>query len=663
MARSVSSRNQDALRQADVDLLDTAMRQLRIRTRVELPPIVDFVEHSSFLSMDRLYPRQKTLLRLMCLETENMTAYDVDVINEWADGFWRANGEQMGVVPDVWKRIEMLKERGYQQFREVVNISGRRGSKGHLGGIMGARQNWRLIQASDPQLYYGILRGKELYCYVTATTKAQAQAYQFADLARTLLGAPCFQPYIFEAKPTFITIQTDADRMRAAELERQGVVLDRPIASIINVALSANSAAARGGAAFCAIFDEMAHMIIGTAGPRTAEAVYKAITPSLGQVAPDDFIYIPTSPLTKVGQAYSLASHALEQTETGEPAYPTMLLVQLPSWFAYEDWNDPVVCQGHTFTNAPEKYDLESREEERRDPETFRVEKKAQWAEVVDAYLPPDLVDRLFIPLPTADGVRITTKQEYGVLKWIYRGHADPAESGDNFAMAICHAEPIEDAEGEVWSHVFLDWLQVWKPSDFEDGLIDYATVEEEIAEAIQRFPALNVFSYDQFGSFVTVPQLRTRLHKAGKNITVKKVAFTAENNRKRFEDFRAAMGMNWIHAYRDSYGPEGASLLELELKFLQRVNNRIDHQKIGPVKTKDAVDAFMVAATELLGDQLERLRKRRTLGETPLIAGAKGGYHTDPEAEALANMSLARQRLIANSQASKSRTRRHGGY
>src|SRR5688572_28286598 len=144
MARNVADQNTDF--QGGVDLLDTAMRQLRIRQRVELPPIIDFVEHPALLNSDRLYPRQKTLLKLMCLETESMTAYDIDVINEWADGFYRANNEQMGVSPDVWKRIEILKERGYQQFGEVVNISGRRASKGHLGGIMGARQNYRLIK-------------------------------------------------------------------------------------------------------------------------------------------------------------------------------------------------------------------------------------------------------------------------------------------------------------------------------------------------------------------------------------------------------------------------------------------------------------------------------------------------------------------------------------
>ena len=50
---------------------------------------VDFATHRSFCNT-RLYPRQITLLRLMFLETEQMTSYDLDVIEQWRQGFTRA---------------------------------------------------------------------------------------------------------------------------------------------------------------------------------------------------------------------------------------------------------------------------------------------------------------------------------------------------------------------------------------------------------------------------------------------------------------------------------------------------------------------------------------------------------------------------------------------
>ena len=48
--------------------------------------IVDFATHPSFCGL-RLYPRQMTLLKLIYLETEQMTQYDFDVIEGWRTGF------------------------------------------------------------------------------------------------------------------------------------------------------------------------------------------------------------------------------------------------------------------------------------------------------------------------------------------------------------------------------------------------------------------------------------------------------------------------------------------------------------------------------------------------------------------------------------------------
>jgi len=44
--------------------------------------------HRSFCGR-RLYPRQQTLYRLIFLETELMTDYDLAVIEEWRQGFLR----------------------------------------------------------------------------------------------------------------------------------------------------------------------------------------------------------------------------------------------------------------------------------------------------------------------------------------------------------------------------------------------------------------------------------------------------------------------------------------------------------------------------------------------------------------------------------------------
>ena len=61
-----------------------------------------------------MFPKQVTLLRLIFLETEQMTAYDLDTIEDWRQGFQR-HRDVYGVQPDIWQRVEYLKERGYRR--------------------------------------------------------------------------------------------------------------------------------------------------------------------------------------------------------------------------------------------------------------------------------------------------------------------------------------------------------------------------------------------------------------------------------------------------------------------------------------------------------------------------------------------------------------------
>lgn len=619
----------------------------------EMPDIVTFAEHSTFLGEHRrLYPRQKTLLRLWFLETEHMTAYDVDVISQWAEGFYE--GElRCGLAPDVWKRVEILKDQGYRHFPEIINISGRRGGKGHLGAIMAAYQTLRLIKMDDPQWYYSIERGKELYTYVTATGLSQAKAYQFADLANAVLDAPCFRPWISSGKPTFVTLRTPADNRRIAELKARGVQLEREMASLVLMPLSANSSAARGGAATCIIFDEMAHMLLGTEGPRTADSLYNALTPSLGQLGKDGLIYVPTSPYTKVGKAYALYEDGLASAPDGGPAHPEIIVSQLPSWTIYEDF-ERNINGGRPFRVAPMVWDERAEDLKARNPYSFRVERESQWAEVMDAYLSPKVVDKMFEPVRTPDGLRTLEIRESGALRWIYRGHCDPSKSEANTAAAIGHLEPVVDEDGETWHHVFIDWMKVWKPGDKEDHQVDYIEVEKELAERISLFPAMKTFSYDQYGSFVTVPRLKAELKKKDSRTNVIEVPFSASANAKRCEIFKAALGLRWVHAPVDDFGVDDGCLLEHELKFLHEKNGKVDCQSIGPVTTKDLADCVMVITEDLIGKQLERFRMRDQLTQQMQV-GAQGGYITSRDEPTRDDPSEARKRLAALSSASMS--------
>ena len=858
------------------DFFEIAKKSLK--EKVDIPDIVTFAEHSSFLNGQKLFPRQKTLLKLMCLETENLTEYDYAVIEEWTKDF-NFNGDRIGVSPDIMDRIAINKAQGRPYFREIVNITGRRGGKGHVGGILGAYLNWKLLMLDDPQYHYNIDKSKDLYLFCVATNIEQAKKYQFADLSNAIINAPCFQPYIADAKEHFLALRTPADVRRIAGYEAGGIRPSRLIASIRNMAVTSNSKASRGAAAFSVMFDEFAHMLVGTDGSRTSEQVYNAITPALDQFGKDGFIYIPTSPFclvpetpvlledltwvpvgslkvgdkligfdeyapggkgngrswrqavveetsiinaptlklktdgpevvctgehlwltkkpysselnwvktknlkpgdmirytdtwetdksydagylsgifdgegyyskqgllgiaqnkgqvldnlvelltergcdisttlkeegrdciditinggssekmkflgsirprrllakftnqfygtriydktskyvtvesiedagnrdvvalgtststllaagmfshnTKVGKAYNLYESALERDEDGSPMYPNMMMAQLPSWGPYEDWDDPVVTQGYNFRNAPQKYDENMRLLEKREPDVFKVERMSQWAEVTNAYLNPKMVERIFDPFVDATGeTRILEEQNEGNFSVIYRGHCDPSKSGANTAAMIGHVEKMYDKDdGEEWYHVIIDWIKVWNPEDYDENQIDYEEVEEELVDVLSKFRTTKVFSFDQYGAFVTLPRLKKRLlqSRPAHKVIIREEKFTKESNMRRNERFKSAIGMNWVHSYRDDFGPDNTSLLEQELKFLQEINGRVDKQKFGPIRTSDLSDCLMVIVDALLEDNFVKLEMRDRLSNTQLYPGAQGGYHT----------------------------------
>lgn len=873
MPRITSSGNTKIL-SSQTDILELA--KIAFRATPQLPSIVDFAESTEFLGSKgrKLYPRQKTLLKLMYLETENMTDYDTAVIDHWANTFDRT-ADRIGVSPDVWDRVSILKQQGFRHFREIVNISGRRGGKGHLGAIIAAYETYRMITLDDPQFFYGVAPDKDLYLYVTATNIDQARKFQFADVLNVIRDAPCFRNYIAKDDDYSLWLRTPSDFRRIAEFESMGMRPQSTIATLRCEAVSSNSSSSRGAACFAAVFDEMAHMLTGTGGTRTAEEIYNAITPALDQFGKDGLIYIPTSPYclapetrvlteelkwvpvgtlqvgnkligfdenlpggkgngrswrqaevtetsviqaprykvktsrgtvistdehmwlsctsnhhsgyhwrktkqlkpgneirwiptwedddskdagylsgffdgegyistghlgasqnpgavldkvlkslkerdfdasvylseknkdcydlginggtaevmrflgsigserlmtkfyknlygtraydkcsqtaivesveyldegpvvalgtststliaegmfshnTKIGKAYTLYEDSLRLNPDGTPESPNILMIQLPSWSVYEDWDDPIVTQGQDFRGAPAQYNEEMRSLEKRDPVTFRVERLSQWAEVIDAFLDPATVDHMYDPFMDAEGnMRVLQETTAGQMRYLYRGHCDPSETTNNTACIIAHTEKIKDPQtGDEWHHIVTDWIKLWRPRDFPDHQINWALVEREIADKMMMYPTLRVFSYDQFGSFVTVPSLKRELAESHHRCIVKKVTFTSQLKQRMAERLRAALGMGWVHCYPDKYGDDQTSLLADELKFWQIINGRIKKQETGPIVTDDIGDCLLVVVDELLEDNFVRLEMRDRLGSTKLLYAGQGGY------------------------------------
>ncbi len=626
-----------------------------IRKDTPWDSVVDFATHPSFCG-SRLYPRQHTLLKLMFLETESMTDYDLDVIEGWRKGFAR-HRDVYGVQPDIWERIKYLKARGARRFPHIQFIGGRRGSKGLMGGILGAEQIAYFHSLDDWQRYYGVDAGKDGYLNIGATSQTQAKDQLFADIRSTVERCQYLHPYIAETKDHILSVRPPADIRRMGELKAAGVPIDHLVATLKVQALSSQSAAGRGATAFGIMLDEFAFML-QTGSSKSGDSIYEDWAPSLDQFDLDGLMYVPSSPYTRAGRCYSLYQQGSVLMETytdreggGEAAAaelkkmaaekgtdldevhadPTMLIVHLPSWGAYEDWE-----RGPELVNIRFKRPIQpgpdhesQRRRKLRNPEKFAVERAAQWAEVMGAYFDSDMVDRMFLP-PTWRAP--LEAQGRGYLDRRYRIHCDPGRTGANFALCIGHTEEMcptcgwtpqvlgkrlsgierhpKTCPGGTRPHVIIDLLHVWRPIDFppdpETGkpTIDYAQVHDDLVGVLRAFPSTTKISFDQWNSSGFISQL---CREFSPEIRVAEVTFTEKENQSRCEKVKSAINLGWVSSYADTFGPDGSCLLEQEMKYLSVRAGKVVKQSIGPITTKDLFDAYAVVVTDLLHNELER--------------------------------------------------------
>ena len=607
----------------------------------EVPDIIEFVVSDKFLNRPLLYPRQATLLKLIFLQTELLTDYDYDVIEEWTNNFSLPSPDRIaalgpddslhyegydGIVPDVLDRIDLLRERGHRWFREVIGVAGRRGSKGYIGGIAGAYVLWHYIRKGNPQGHYGIAQDKTLAALVFAAKKQQATDNQWKDLADVITGAPCFARRIPKGQPQTEMLRLTApnDKKRERDLKSRGII-QPPQPSFQIEPKEATKVSARGPASCILFFDEMAWVVKEVARASAAE-VYGQAKPSLDQFGKDAFVYAASSPWQMTGQFYTNYLNALEvDRETFEPVYPEYLTFQLASWMPYQDYERaheiervPITYaspktsfhfMGDTeewkegeyaprkfkqLKNSIQEYDDAMRREERANPETFKVERRARWATIQDAYLRPEKVEAMFGRSWTGETL---TMQNVGILSTTYVAHGDPSKSGANFGWAIGH---IEGPDERGLMHVVFDVVKAWRPQDYDNNEIDYIEIESEIKGYISAFN-LEEITFDQFNSVRTIQELQryARETPLPKRATIEERTATKPQNWIEAETFKGALNLGLVHA------PEH-ELAQQELKFLQESNGRVDHPTSGPVQTKDVADCLMAVTYKLIGGQMD---------------------------------------------------------
>ncbi|MET7363325.1 hypothetical protein ABZS76_33475 [Streptomyces sp. NPDC005562] len=629
---------------------------------LDVPDPITFVVSPEYLNRPNLYPRQATLLKVFFLREDLFTPYDYAVVAKWDEQYRTAKVSNersaaeaaedladnedapkmpIGGSPDLLGRMRAAKALGYPWFREILLVMGRRAGKGHISALAMAYVLWCYMAKGDPQDYYGVDRDKKLATLIFAGKREQAKQNLWRDLVNVVTSGPCFAPYIASSLGEKLSVFAPHDFVRMDEMARRGINTAMDMATFEILPKESTLMAGRGPASMIMGFDEMAHVTASGAN-RSAEEVYTASVPSLDQFKKDGFLIEPSSPWQMTGQFYANYERAVELEPDGAPAYPAIMMIQLASWDIYLDWERahelPLFPEDFTgdndeyaetkppgfrvLKNAIQTFDEAMRKLEKADPDTFAVERRAQWATVMDAYLDPDKVGAVFGPWfnrPAQYGGPLIVPTTQGILAYAYKGHADPSSVNCRFGIAVAHTET--DTEGRP--HVIFDKIHHFDPADFPKHTIDYEQVEDWIWDEIIKPYQPDEFTFDQYQSVGSIQKLVKKVAKERlpKQVSVFERTATNAINWKYAETFKAAINMGLVHAPEHEDGM-------LELKFLQKPPgiNRVDHPTVGPVQTKDIADAIMITTWSLIGDWIDGYKQM--LNQASVVGALQGGLH-----------------------------------
>jgi len=607
--------------------------------------IVEFSESDEFCGK-KLYPMQRVLLKLAFLE--EMEGWEEDLLDHWIGG---GRNNEIEISPEIRLRRDYCRDKGFQHFSEIDLIGGRRSSKGFVTGLAGTKKLWDVQQIEDPGAYYNIDIDKEIYFTCIAASLDQAKKFQFADLYSSITRCAALAPYISKAQEESISVKTASDDINLRRMKDLGLRIARDFSKLRVRPLAANADTLRGATSILSIFDEMAFMMPGESRS-SAQECYNALEPSLAQFGPDALVFLNSSPYTKIGKFFEQAMHAFQGPDHPDGWYPMRFALRFPSWAMYDMWwKDPERRFNNAIMVSPEWSDvldsdplavlddmsLAKREheqlEEKANPESYKVERRGQWAEVLDAYLDPIKVELAFGPKP--DGTPMTRTFD-GTYRFDYKMHCDPSSTTAGFGFAGAHVEEFDDPHGIFPDgkarHVVFDFVHRWNPQDFPGGTINYLKVQKDLAYSIEVYRPSEL-TFDQYNSVGLIQGLREMARKRNIETRISEVTATYQVNWNRWETFKTALYLGLVHLPPDCIDPathfDYSEYASFELKFLQLIETattrRVDKQTEGPIQTKDIADCICEVTNKFLANYIADF-KEQNLAQA-LQMGSEGGY------------------------------------
>lgn len=601
-----SPSNQNALPQLSNNLANLALDVVQGASGAvpsqKLVNIVEFCEATWGLGMT-LLPVQKIILKAHYgIPLDDGTTFQLrdwrgQRMRTWTEKSYLRHLFETGRcnIPDVTPGEER---------RELVLSIGRRSGKTFLAAAIAAYETYKLLMKGCPQEYYGLLRTNTIQIVSVATDREQA-GLLYQEASGHFRNCQFFLPYTANNTQTYARFQTPYD------IERYGRYSDDPTAkATIKVTFkSCIAKGLRGAGNIVVILDEMAHFT-EDGGQSSAEAVYKAITPSKSTFSRKDPITkmpVPgpdgqdgvvesriiaiSSPLGKQGQFYKLFQQAMR----GGKAAKNMLAIQAPTWEV-----NPTIPVS----------ELEI--EYLKDPASFFVEYGGDFSDRTRGWIERD-ADLLACVDPN---LRPTLSAP------IRRPHFVGIDVGlvnDYTAIAIGHHD-VRDGE-KVIVLDYIDRIHAGEGKYAEKERLDFDDVADWIYDLSRRF-YMEAGTFDQWGQF----PLEDALEKRGLR-QLKGHKHTRPELSEIFQNFKSLMWDRRIVLYNwplsddpgKPYCPYIAELLELQAE--QHSKYIVDVHKPNIDGKSDDMSDALVRMVWLASQSLGHAK--RLIGSAPAVGQA----------------------------------------
>jgi hypothetical protein len=146
--------------------------------------------------------------------------------------------------------------------------------------------------------------------------------------------------------------------------------------------------------------------------------------------------------------------------------------------------------------------------------------------------------------------------------------------------------------------------LQWFKITSITEGMADCYDISVPGPEC---FLANGIVCHNSASSIARISKHVAAAHHP-KRTDVYEVTATAAANWTKAEVFKSAINLDRVHAPMldiDGTVNEPSARAELEMRFLQRKNKRVDHPSSGPIQSKDVADAMIEVVWKLIGREV----------------------------------------------------------